>query len=62
MTATKVYRSAITGEFVTEEHALLNPSTTVCETVTVTVEDETVEAEPIKIVLWGPLTGYMRKI
>ncbi len=29
----KVYRSAITGEYVTEEYALANPDTTVSEDV-----------------------------
>ena len=31
----KVYRSAITGRFVTERYALRNPKTTVTETVKV---------------------------
>lgn len=51
-----LYRSAITGEYVTEEHALANPDTTVT-VVTQHIDDPiSMDRAPIKkLVLWYPL-------
>lgn len=53
----KVYRSAVTGEYVSEEFAKANPRETVAETVNGdgSVDIEPVGAEPQKLVLWYPL-------
>lgn len=53
----KVYRSAVTGEYVTEEFAKANPRETVAETVNGdgSIDVEPVSAQPQKLVLWYPL-------
>jgi len=59
----KIYRSAITGRFVTEEYAREHPDTTVGERVENREgrKDERAPGEDRQpLVLWYPLEGYRR--